>query len=172
MRHLKRIADHQHENKMTPNNLAVVFAPNILRMGKGDMLQEMANMSEINKTVSFLIQHVDEVWPDDNDISNEQQNEQDDQMAGGLSLMQQHYSDMEAAVLSSPSSPTQMRFDDSAGNADLAVSALESMSLSHSMPSPSNQFFGFIQQQQQNTQFSRRRDSNVYGKSSFDVSTK
>ncbi|KAI9479199.1 Rho GTPase-activating protein domain-containing protein, partial [Coemansia mojavensis] len=31
MRHLKRIADHQHENKMTPNNLAVVFAPNILR---------------------------------------------------------------------------------------------------------------------------------------------
>ncbi|KAJ2451432.1 Rho-type gtpase-activating protein [Coemansia sp. RSA 2336] len=171
MRHLKRIADHQHENKMTPNNLAVVFAPNILRMGKGDMLQEMANMSEINKTVSFLIQHVDEVWPDDSDLGG-QQHEQGEQMVdGGLSLMQQHYGDMEAAVLSSPSSPTQMRFDDSAGNADLAVSALESMSLSHSMPSPSNQFFGFIQQQQ-STQYSRRRDSNVYGKSSFDVSTK
>ncbi|KAJ1875302.1 Rho-type gtpase-activating protein [Coemansia sp. RSA 990] len=172
MRHLKRIADHQHENKMTPNNLAVVFAPNILRMGKGDMLQEMANMSEINKTVSFLIQHVDEVWPDDSDLGG-QQPEQGEQMVDGLPLLQQHYGEMEAAVLSSPSSPTQMRFDDSAGNADLAVSALESMSLSHSMPSPSNQFFGFIQQQQQqSTQYSRRRDSNVYGKSSFDVSTK
>ncbi|KAJ2380153.1 hypothetical protein GGI23_007843 [Coemansia sp. RSA 2559] len=33
-------------------------------MGKGDMLQEMANMSNINKTVSFVIQHAGEIWDD------------------------------------------------------------------------------------------------------------
>ncbi|KAJ2087768.1 Rho-type gtpase-activating protein [Coemansia sp. RSA 986] len=64
MTHLKRIADNQKENKMTTNNLSVVFAPNILHMGKGDMLLEMANMSNINKTVSFVIQHADEIWSD------------------------------------------------------------------------------------------------------------
>ncbi|KAJ1797889.1 Rho-type gtpase-activating protein [Coemansia sp. RSA 2399] len=64
MMHLKRIADNQKENKMTTNNLSVVFAPNILHMGKGDMLQEMANMSNINKTVSFVIQNAGEIWDD------------------------------------------------------------------------------------------------------------
>ncbi|KAJ1931087.1 hypothetical protein GGF37_007507 [Kickxella alabastrina] len=33
-------------------------------MGKNDVLQEMANMSGINKTVSFLIQHADDIWGD------------------------------------------------------------------------------------------------------------
>ncbi|KAJ1934459.1 Rho-type gtpase-activating protein, partial [Kickxella alabastrina] len=51
MSHLKLVADNQAENKMTTNNLSVVFAPNILHMGKNDVLQEMANMSGINKTV-------------------------------------------------------------------------------------------------------------------------
>ncbi|KAJ2311464.1 Rho-type gtpase-activating protein [Coemansia sp. RSA 2704] len=133
MRHLKRVADHQSENKMTTNNLSVVFAPNILRLGKDNVLQDMANMSEINKTVAFLIQHADDVWP-----------EGDGADAGGA------WADADdarrvAAVLSSPSSPTHMRFDDAAGNADLAVSALESMTLSHSMPSPTGQFFGLMQ---------------------------
>ncbi|KAJ2505189.1 Rho-type gtpase-activating protein [Coemansia sp. RSA 2049] len=64
MTHLKRIADNQKENKMTTNNLSVVFAPNILHMGKGDMLLEMANMSNINKTVSFVIQRAGEIWGD------------------------------------------------------------------------------------------------------------
>ncbi|KAJ1816117.1 Rho-type gtpase-activating protein [Coemansia sp. RSA 2598] len=62
MTHLKRVANNQQENKMTTNNLSVVFAPNILHMGKGDMLQEMANMSNINKTVSFLIQYAEDIW--------------------------------------------------------------------------------------------------------------
>ncbi|KAJ1669883.1 Rho-type gtpase-activating protein, partial [Coemansia sp. RSA 25] len=62
MTHLKRVADNHHDNKMTPNNLSVVFAPNILHMGKNDVLQEMANMSGISRTVSFLIQNADEIW--------------------------------------------------------------------------------------------------------------
>ncbi|KAJ2774498.1 Rho-type gtpase-activating protein, partial [Coemansia nantahalensis] len=64
MQHLQRISRNQQENKMTTNNLSVVFAPNILHMAKENMLLEMANMSEINKTVSFLIEHADEVWAD------------------------------------------------------------------------------------------------------------
>ncbi|KAJ2602340.1 Rho-type gtpase-activating protein, partial [Coemansia sp. RSA 1722] len=64
MSHLKRVADNQQENKMTTNNLSVVFAPNILHMSQSDVLQEMANMSNINKTVSFLIQYAEDIWGD------------------------------------------------------------------------------------------------------------
>ncbi|KAJ2798189.1 Rho-type gtpase-activating protein, partial [Coemansia guatemalensis] len=64
MRHLKRISEHQQENKMTTNNLSVVFAPNILHLAQHNVLQDMANMSEINKTVSFLIQHAYTIWSD------------------------------------------------------------------------------------------------------------
>ncbi|KAJ2881527.1 Rho-type gtpase-activating protein, partial [Coemansia asiatica] len=64
MTHLKRVSDNQQENKMTTNNLSVVFAPNILHMSQSDVLQEMANMSNINKTVSFLIQYAEDIWGD------------------------------------------------------------------------------------------------------------
>ncbi|KAJ1804561.1 hypothetical protein LPJ77_004699 [Coemansia sp. RSA 2523] len=94
---------------MTTNNLAVVFAPNILHMSRSNVLQDMANMSEINKTVSFLVQHADSVWTD------------------GVQEM---------------------------------ASGVESMSLSQSMPSPTSQFYGFMQHGRDN------------GKTSFDMSFK
>ncbi|KAJ1941003.1 Rho-type gtpase-activating protein, partial [Linderina pennispora] len=64
MLHLKRIAEYQQNNKMTPNNLSVVFAPNILHMPKSNVFEEMKNMGGINQTVRFLIQHANDIWGD------------------------------------------------------------------------------------------------------------
>ncbi|KAJ1939519.1 Rho-type gtpase-activating protein, partial [Linderina macrospora] len=64
MLHLKRIAEYQQDNKMTPNNLSVVFAPNILHMPKSNVFEEMKNMGGINQTVRFLIQHANDIWGD------------------------------------------------------------------------------------------------------------
>lgn len=62
MLHLQRVAEAQAQNKMTANNLSVVFAPNLLRMAGENVLQEMANMSGVNRTVSFVIQHARDIF--------------------------------------------------------------------------------------------------------------
>ncbi|KAJ2669264.1 Rho-type gtpase-activating protein [Coemansia spiralis] len=174
MTHLKRIADHQHANKMTTNNLSVVFAPNILHMGKGDMFQEMANMSNINKTVSFVIQHATEIWGDAAEPEDEAAAE-GEQGDGQLSVpplrRQRDLGSAGDAALSSPSSPT--RADAGQGDAD---------GLSQSMPSPTGLFFEQQQHQHQHQQpnkaangliYSQQRtgvaSSSVLAKSSFDI---
>ncbi|KAJ2416088.1 Rho-type gtpase-activating protein [Coemansia sp. RSA 2530] len=127
MTHLKRVADHQQENKMTANNLSVVFAPNILHMGKNDVLQEMANMSGISRTVSFLIQHADDVWAP-RDIPSE--------LPFARPPMRR-LKDMNMLTVNAIS-PAAEPLDvvDGLGR------ALESSSLSQSMPSPKELFFG------------------------------
>ncbi|KAJ2558525.1 Rho-type gtpase-activating protein [Coemansia sp. RSA 1933] len=155
MTHLKRVADGQRENKMTTNNLSVVFAPNILHMGKGDMLQEMANMSNINKTVSFVIQHAEEIWDDaqfggpEEDKEGESQSRQEETAAPALAplpfmavppMRRQRgggrVSDAllgDSEVLSSPSSPVHQPVATEETRADDG-------GLSQSMPSPTGLF--------------------------------
>ncbi|KAJ2156107.1 Rho-type gtpase-activating protein, partial [Coemansia sp. RSA 552] len=148
MLHLQRVAAHQAHNKMTTNNLSVVFAPNILHMGKDDVLQDMANMSEINKTVSYLIQHADEIWQDEESPGAGQPNRP-------------------AVVLSSPSSPAHHHFSIDAGShVDQLTTTLDSTTLSHSMPSPTNQLFDF----QQHPSFQDSFRAAAPGKASFDIS--
>ncbi|KAJ1734761.1 Rho-type gtpase-activating protein [Coemansia biformis] len=167
MQHLRRIASNHQENKMTTNNLSVVFAPNILHMAKENMLQEMANMSEINKTVSFLIERADEIW---SDLPNDTE-PADSAEAGSASLgpvpaapfqlpPMKRYTEMSPfdlgglpgpspMVLSSPNSPAPHRFrHEHAGNSGAPGAAAgghdgttESSSLSRSMPSPNHHPF-------------------------------
>ncbi|KAJ2008552.1 Rho-type gtpase-activating protein [Coemansia thaxteri] len=146
MRHLKRVAENQLENKMNSNNLSVVFAPNILHMAKNDVLLEMANMSGINKTVSFLIQHAEEIWGD----AHYETYSESASAPGGVAT---------AAAVVAPRPPmrrlkelnmlTVNAMDGSAGGAapaagstvDALCGALENTMLSHSMPSPKGLHF-------------------------------
>ncbi|KAJ2747332.1 Rho-type gtpase-activating protein [Coemansia sp. BCRC 34301] len=186
MTHLKRVADHQQDNKMTPNNLSVVFAPNILHMGKNDVLQEMANMSGISRTVSFLIQNADEIWgPLHFDVSE-----------GGSGAVKAKEPAAEApsqsfarppmrrlkdmnmltvnAISTSPGSPTaqQHPVDIAGATAGTAVEglghALENTTLSQSMPSPKEMYFvpdRLASHHHRNI----NNSSGVHQKSSFDL---
>ncbi|KAJ2618122.1 Rho-type gtpase-activating protein [Coemansia sp. RSA 1365] len=190
MRHLKRISEHQQENKMTTNNLSVVFAPNVLHLAQHNVLQDMANMSEINKTVSFLIQHADTIWSDA--IYEKQDPKPNAPASSGAAKAgtfqlppMKRQTDVNPfdlgpvpgvspMVLSSPSTPAQYRtYYDYADDSAAANSHAEQMSgfgegsLSHSMPSPAAQFLNHMQQQQQT--YREQRDNAMYSRTSVDI---
>ncbi|KAJ1722103.1 Rho-type gtpase-activating protein [Coemansia erecta] len=187
MTHLKRVADNQAENKMTTNNLSVVFAPNILHMGKNDMLQEMANMSGINKTVSFLIQNADRIWGADHygnyagEADNTESGGEDNEMPS-VSLVENSFMPSGATSNGGNSAAGPFRMPPAmkrnrevrALNTGLDGDAADGLSLSHSMPSPKGLYFG-----QQEALPSERvmphgrainnNSGGVYQKSSFDI---
>ncbi|KAJ2892865.1 Rho-type gtpase-activating protein, partial [Coemansia aciculifera] len=162
MTHLKRVADHQQDNKMTPNNLSVVFAPNILHMGKNDVLQEMANMSGISRTVSFLIQNADEIWATSSSsvvvaVAEGGAAKSKEEEVAATASGHQHFArppmrrlkDMNILTVngfsSSPGSPTpqsQQPVDIAGSAVDGLGHALENTTLSQSMPSPKEMYFG------------------------------
>lgn len=53
--HLARVATREKENLMTPKNLAVVFAPTIMR--DTSLEREMTDMHSKNQAVQFLIEN-------------------------------------------------------------------------------------------------------------------
>ncbi|VDC02682.1 unnamed protein product [Peniophora sp. CBMAI 1063] len=53
--HLDRVTDFEEQNQMTPDALAIVFSPNLLRAPDNDFLMIMANMPHTNKLVKTLI---------------------------------------------------------------------------------------------------------------------
>ncbi|KAI9684388.1 MAG: Rho-type gtpase-activating protein [Trizodia sp. TS-e1964] len=58
--HLARVAAKQKENLMTPKNLAVVFAPTIMR--DNDLDREMSDMHSKNHAIQFIIEHNKEIF--------------------------------------------------------------------------------------------------------------
>ncbi|KAH8592960.1 hypothetical protein B0O99DRAFT_516827 [Bisporella sp. PMI_857] len=58
--HLVRVADRQKENLMTPKNLAVVFAPTIMR--DTSLEREMSDMHAKNNAIEFVIENSDEIF--------------------------------------------------------------------------------------------------------------
>ena len=56
--HLDRVTDFEEQNQMTPDALAIVFSPNLLRAPDNDFLMIMANMPHTNKLVKTLITNV------------------------------------------------------------------------------------------------------------------
>ncbi|KAJ2884124.1 Rho-type gtpase-activating protein [Coemansia aciculifera] len=186
MTHLKRVADHHQENKMTPNNLSVVFAPNILHMGKNDVLQEMANMSGISRTVSFLIQNAEDIWAptrfetSGEALKAEPAEAQQQQFARPPMRRLKDMNMLTVNAISSPGSPNAQHPTlplDIAGTAVEGLGhALENSSLSQSMPSPKELYFGdavgagavpdrLASHHQRNI----NNSSGVYHKSSFDM---
>ncbi|KAJ2831750.1 Rho-type gtpase-activating protein, partial [Coemansia sp. 'formosensis'] len=192
MTHLKRVADCQQENKMTPNNLSVVFAPNILHMGKNDVLQEMANMSGISRTVSFLIQNANEIWGpsrlessgDAAAAASKAESEVPQQFARPP---MRRLKDMNMLTVNAISSPAAAAAQPPTLPLDIAASgsaieglghALENSSLSQSMPSPKELYFGLgdamgtgavPDRLASHHQRNINNSSGVYHKSSFDM---
>jgi hypothetical protein len=52
------VTDFEEHNQMTPDALAIVFSPNLLRAPDNDFLVIMANMPHTNKLVKTLISNV------------------------------------------------------------------------------------------------------------------
>ncbi|KAJ2049098.1 Rho-type gtpase-activating protein [Coemansia sp. RSA 455] len=180
MTHLKRVADHHQDNKMTPNNLSVVFAPNILHMGKNDVLQEMANMSGISRTVSFLIQNAEDIWgphrvETSGEVAKSEPAEAQQQFARPPMRRLKDMNMLTVNAISSPG-PSSVQHPalplDIGGTVEGLGHALENSSLSQSMPSPKELYFGdnavpdrLASHHQRNI----NNSSGVYHKSSFDM---
>lgn len=60
MFHLSRIQDRKKENLMNAKNIAVVFAPTIMR--DTDIEREMTDMQARNDVVEFVIEHSEEIF--------------------------------------------------------------------------------------------------------------
>ncbi|MCJ1405154.1 Rho-type gtpase-activating protein [Xylographa trunciseda] len=58
--HLQRVVTHERQNLMTPLNVAVVFAPTIMR--PESITREMSDTQMKNQAVQFLIEHCEEVF--------------------------------------------------------------------------------------------------------------
>jgi len=63
MFHLARVASRERENLMSPKNLAVVFAPTIMR--DHCLEREMTDMHAKNIAVQFLIEHSHTIFSED-----------------------------------------------------------------------------------------------------------
>ncbi|KAI8803271.1 hypothetical protein BJ742DRAFT_829960 [Cladochytrium replicatum] len=62
LRHLQRVAEYSHINKMEPANLAIVFGPSLLRtsedgQGEAQVMMNMLNMSHHNSLVEAMIEY-------------------------------------------------------------------------------------------------------------------
>ncbi|OIW32513.1 rho-type GTPase-activating protein [Coniochaeta ligniaria NRRL 30616] len=62
MFHLARVASRERENLMSPKNLAVVFAPTIMR--DQSIEKEMTDMHSKNIAVQYIIEHSDTIFSD------------------------------------------------------------------------------------------------------------
>jgi len=60
---LSRVASHQQINLMTPNNLAIVFAPNILRPSVPSNEKTVGDLRPMLYCVEFLISQAAVLWP-------------------------------------------------------------------------------------------------------------
>ncbi|KAL4900333.1 hypothetical protein BDW74DRAFT_96424 [Aspergillus multicolor] len=58
--HLKRVVEREKENLMTSQNIAVVFAPTIMR--PQSLAREMTDVQKKNEVVKFLVDHCQEVF--------------------------------------------------------------------------------------------------------------
>ncbi|GBP65139.1 Rho GTPase-activating protein 21-B [Eumeta japonica] len=57
MRHLRRVVEHSHYNKMEARNLAIVFGPTLVRAASDDMLAMVNDMSSQCRVIESLLTH-------------------------------------------------------------------------------------------------------------------
>ncbi|KAJ5246782.1 hypothetical protein N7468_001765 [Penicillium chermesinum] len=60
MFHLKRVIERQEENLMTSQNIAVVFAPTLMR--PESLAREMTDVQKKNEVLKFLVEHTQEIF--------------------------------------------------------------------------------------------------------------
>lgn len=58
--HLKRVVEHEKENLMTSQNIAVVFAPTIMR--PESIAREMTDVQKKNEALKFIVENCQEVF--------------------------------------------------------------------------------------------------------------
>ncbi|KZV70003.1 hypothetical protein PENSPDRAFT_685890 [Peniophora sp. CONT] len=96
--HLDRVTDFEEQNQMTPDGLAIVFSPNLLRAPDNDFLMIMANMPHTNKLVKTLITNFHSIF----DAETADQEDEDEE-GEELYLEEPIPEEDEDAVSSSPS---------------------------------------------------------------------
>jgi myosin-9 len=63
IRFLAKVAEHEDQNRMSPEALSVVFAPNILAPPANDPMSALADMKTCEISVRLMIEHADAVFP-------------------------------------------------------------------------------------------------------------
>lgn len=58
--HLRRVVDRERENLMTSTNIAVVFAPTLMR--PESLAREMSDVQKKNESMQFLVDHCQEIF--------------------------------------------------------------------------------------------------------------
>lgn len=65
---LCRVSQSQDINKMTPANIAIVFAPNLLKPEDDDIVTQITDTPYSNKLMELFVQHSDSIFKDEPDI--------------------------------------------------------------------------------------------------------
>ncbi|KAI0036125.1 hypothetical protein K488DRAFT_41770 [Vararia minispora EC-137] len=76
--HLDKVTDYEEQNQMTPDALAIVFSPNLLRAPDNNFLMIMANMPHTNKLVKTLISNFHTIFDADFDAEAEEEEEEEE----------------------------------------------------------------------------------------------
>ena len=63
IRFLAKVAQHEQVNRMSPEALSVVFAPNLLTAHSNDPMAAITDLKTCEITVRLLIDNVDAVFP-------------------------------------------------------------------------------------------------------------
>ena len=59
---LQRVTQKSEVNKMTPDNLAIVFCPNLLKSRNGDILSQMVDTERCKDLIVNMIEHYSDIF--------------------------------------------------------------------------------------------------------------
>eukprot|EP01097_Dermamoeba_algensis_P010591 TRINITY_DN78_c0_g1_i10.p1 TRINITY_DN78_c0_g1~~TRINITY_DN78_c0_g1_i10.p1 ORF type:complete len:849 (+),score=233.74 TRINITY_DN78_c0_g1_i10:104-2650(+) len=100
LRMLHNLLVHAHVTEMTSNNLAIVFAPNLLKSERGDLLTTMRDAPYTMSITRYLIDHYLDLFPESD--SNSSTNTEVQEVEEGKNLSEEKTSEPTEVVLQRP----------------------------------------------------------------------